>query len=235
MTQIFKNYLDFCNREDKKVNGVSELFAFSNQNYEAQNETNEGCWNCSDCSDCRYCPDCSDCSGCSDCRNCSYCSYCSDCSYCSGCSNCSDCSYCSGCSNCSGCRGCSNCSGCRGLRNASPFEQSEKNPDAGFKVPIIENIHTKVLAVIEVPGHELKMDTWHTCDTIHCRAGWVVFLAGKEGAELERVTSTAFAATQIYAKSSPIRVSPPRFYEENDVALADIKRCAELETKNITS
>ena len=36
---------------------------------------------------------------------------------------------------------------------------------------------------------------------------------------------------QIYAKSSPIKVSPVRFYESNEVALADMKRCAEEEAK----
>ena len=73
------------------------------------------------------------------------------------------------------------------------------------------------------------MGTWHKCDTTHCRAGWVVVLAGKEGAELEKQTDTAFAAQQIYKKSSSIRVSPTRFYETNTVAMADIKRCADEE------
>jgi hypothetical protein len=73
------------------------------------------------------------------------------------------------------------------------------------------------------------MSTWHTCDTTHCRAGWVVHLAGKKGYELENKTSTVFAALQIYNKSSEIKVSPPRFYENNEIALADIKKCAEQE------
>jgi hypothetical protein len=34
---------------------------------------------------------------------------------------------------------------------------------------------------------------------------------------------------QIYKASSDIRVSPVRFYETNEVAMADIKRCAEEE------
>lgn len=73
------------------------------------------------------------------------------------------------------------------------------------------------------------MSIWHACDTTHCRAGWVVTLAGKEGKELEDKTSTLFAAMQIYKASSPIRVSPTRFFDSNDIAMADIKRCAELE------
>jgi len=74
------------------------------------------------------------------------------------------------------------------------------------------------------------MSTWHTCDTTHCRAGWVEFLAGAEGKKLAEQTSTLFAAMQIYHKSCPdIPVSPVRFYETNEVAMADMKRCAELE------
>jgi hypothetical protein len=53
-----------------------------------------------------------------------------------------------------------------------------------------------------------------------------------KGKTLEKLTSTLFAAMQIYKKSSPIRVYPPRFFESNEIAMADIKRCAELE-KNL--
>ena len=74
------------------------------------------------------------------------------------------------------------------------------------------------------------MSDWHSCDTRHCRAGWVVTLAGEEGKKLEDATSTLFAAMQIYKASSSIRVSPTRFYEENETAMEDIKRCAEDES-----
>lgn len=97
-----------------------------------------------------------------------------------------------------------------------------------MEIPVIENIHQKVLDAVSAPN-ALEMETWHTCDTTHCRAGWVVALAGEAGKKLERKTDTAFAAMQIYKKSAPIRVSPTRFYESNEVAMADIKRCAELE------
>ncbi len=76
------------------------------------------------------------------------------------------------------------------------------------------------------------MGKWHTCDTTHCRAGWVVTLAGEKGKELEAKTSTLFAAMMIYKASSPIKVSPPRFFEKNDVAMADMKKCAELEKQH---
>jgi len=189
-TKIFKDYSEFLQREDKAENGVSQIFADNNPNWEAQNATNKGCWNCSGCSGCSGCFDCSDCSGCSGCF---------------------------GCSGCSDCFGCSDCSDKKG----------ESKP-AG--IPVIENIHQKVLDAVKMPN-ALDMSTWHTCDTTHCRAGWVVTLAGEDGKALEEETSTEFAALQIYRKSSNIRVSPVRFYEGNETAMEDIKRCAEEEAK----
>lgn len=97
--------------------------------------------------------------------------------------------------------------------------------------PVIENIHQKVFEAASAPK-ALNMGNWHTCDTTHCRAGWVVHLAGEAGAKLERQTSTLFAAMQIYKVSSKVPVSPVRFYENNEVALSDMKRCAELEMQN---
>jgi hypothetical protein len=73
------------------------------------------------------------------------------------------------------------------------------------------------------------MDNWHVCGTTHCRAGWVVHLAGEAGYELEKLTSTPFAAMAIYNKSSDIKVPLHMFYVDNDESLADMKRCAELE------
>lgn len=107
------------------------------------------------------------------------------------------------------------------------------------RIPVIENIHTRILEAVSKP-EALKMDSWHHneeinegvhCGTTHCRAGWVVALSGKDGVELENKTSTLFAAMQIYDKSSEIKVNIPRYFESNEIALADIKRCAEEESK----
>src|SRR5690606_30453131 len=240
-TQIFKNYQDFLKREDRKVNGVSPEFAKNNPNYKEMNCSNRGCYNCSycsNCSDCSYCSNCSDCSYCSycsycsDCSYCSYCSYCSDCSYCyycydcSYCSNCSYCSYCSDCSDCHYCSDCSDCSNCSDLRN-----KKGEDADKAFSVPVIENIHSKILEAAS-KENALKMNDWHTCSTIHCRAGWVVHLSGKEGYKLEKETSTLFAAMQIYKASSDIKVSPTEFFKSEVEAMKDINRCAELEKTN---
>jgi hypothetical protein len=109
------------------------------------------------------------------------------------------------------------------------MEQAEGK---GFpEIPVIESIHQKVLEAVSQPN-ALNMETWHTCDTTHCRAGWVVHLAGDAGRKLEQITSTPFAAMQIYKASSEIRVSPVRFYEDNKTAMKDIERCAELERQS---
>lgn len=60
-------------------------------------------------------------------------------------------------------------------------------------------------------------------------------LAGKSGKALEELTSTEFAAMQIYKASSPIKVSPVRFYETNEIAMKDIVNCAEEEKANSKS
>ena len=75
----------------------------------------------------------------------------------------------------------------------------------------------------------LNMSDWHTCETTHCRAGWVVHLAGEAGYKLEQQTSTEFAAMQIYKASSKIRVSPAKFYLDDNDSLRDMRRCAEIE------
>jgi hypothetical protein len=70
------------------------------------------------------------------------------------------------------------------------------------------------------------MDRWHTCETIHCRAGWTVHLAGEAGYELERFHSTVLAAQLIY-RASGYPINPCRFFDGDVDALADMKRLAE--------
>jgi len=192
-----------------------------------------GCSRCSDCSDCSGCSGCYDCSGCSrcsDCSRCSRCSRCSGCFRCSGCYGCSRCSDCSGCYGCSRCSDCSDCSDCSGCYDCSGcFRCSDLSPQKteAFSIPAIDNIHQKIYEAASKPD-AFCMSSWHKCKTVHCRAGWTVVLAGKEGKELEEKTSTLFAAMQIYKKSG-YEISPRRFFDSDDVAMADMKRLAELE------
>ena len=93
--------------------------------------------------------------------------------------------------------------------------------------PVIEDIHAKVYAAASQPG-ALDMNEWH-CGTSHCRAGWVVTLAGKEGLDLEAKIGTPAAAMAIYMASDPDRWKEerlPNFYCDNATALADMARMA---------
>lgn len=122
---------------------------------------------------------------------------------------------------CWDCRGCSDCRDC-----------SSESEEGKMDIPVIENIHQKVLSAVSVEG-ALDMTNWHSCETTHCRAGWVEALAGERGKMLAKQTSTLFAAMQIYKASSPIKVSPVRFFDRYNKAMEDMKRCAneELNTK----
>ena len=95
------------------------------------------------------------------------------------------------------------------------------------EAPVIEDIHAKVYAAASQPG-ALDMGKWH-CGTSHCRAGWVVTLAGKEGSDLEARIGTPAAAMAIYMASDPDRWKTerlPDFYCDNATALADMARMA---------
>jgi len=127
-----------------------------------------------------------------------------------------------GCWNCYKCRECSYCCDCRDCSyNAEKKE--------ALKVPKIENIHQKIYKAASKPD-ALDMSDWHTCKTTHCRAGWVVHLSGQEGKELENKLGTPLAAAKIYNESSDIKIHwALQFFEDNDIALNDMKRCANLE------
>ena len=69
----------------------------------------------------------------------------------------------------------------------------------------IKNIHQAVYEAASKEG-ALDMCDWHTCDTTHCRAGWVVHLAGDAGKALEWSMGTSAAAAMIYLASDPNRI-----------------------------
>jgi hypothetical protein len=94
-------------------------------------------------------------------------------------------------------------------------------------VPVIEDIHRKVYAAVSQPD-ALNMGNWHSCNTTHCRGGWVVHLAGEAGYALERFHNTLLAAQLIY-KASGYEINPCRFFDGNDDAMADMKKLAGAE------
>ena len=94
-------------------------------------------------------------------------------------------------------------------------------------VPVIPDIHQTIYAAASNP-EALVMDAWHSCEKTHCRAGWAVTLAGEAGRALERFYNTPLAALMIYdASDRTFKINPGRFYDDNDAALADMKRLAE--------
>ena len=140
------------------------------------------------------------------------------------CFNCINCRYCDSCSSCRSCSSCSYCSSCRSCSSCSDVSFKNRR-EQNFNVPKIENIHQKLAEAVKLES-ALDMSDWHApCGTSHCRAGWIVHLAGKEGYELEKETSTLFAAQQIY-KASGYRISPNRFFDSKEKALEDINRLA---------
>ncbi|QEE24493.1 pentapeptide repeat-containing protein [Rhodanobacter glycinis] len=97
------------------------------------------------------------------------------------------------------------------------------------KCPVkIDNIHSAVYAAASAPK-ALNMSQWHTCETTHCRAGWVIALAGEGGRALEFACGTPTAAAMIYVASDPDLKRIPDFYCGNDAALDDMRRLAEAE------
>lgn len=176
--------------------------------------TIENCYGCTDCTRCYGCTHCTRCVGCADCYGCTRCSRCTGCLGCYGCTRCTRCTGCVGCADCTDCTRCSDQTGDRG----------------GFVVPVIADIHAKVYAAASEPG-ALEMGRVHTCETTHCRAGHVVHLAGDAGYALEKKTSPLFAAMQIY-KASGYEISPVRFFDSNEDALADMQRLAEASSQD---
>jgi hypothetical protein len=95
-------------------------------------------------------------------------------------------------------------------------------------VPRIDDIHRKVYLAVSQPG-AFDMGSWHSCETTHCRAGWVVHLAGPAGYALEKFHNTELAAMLIYRESGHY-INPARFYDGNDAAMEDIRKLAEAQS-----
>lgn len=96
-------------------------------------------------------------------------------------------------------------------------------------IPAIPDIHQTVW---EAAKDKLDMENWHNvCGTTHCRAGWVVTLAGEQGKKLERMFGTPGAAWLIYKASDPNMKKCPDFYCTNEQAKASMRRAAKREAE----
>jgi hypothetical protein len=101
-------------------------------------------------------------------------------------------------------------------------------------VPLIPNIDAAILDAIEknkaAKTNGLDMGSWHGklcdetnwCQTTHCRAGYAICLAGKEGFALEEKYGSANAGMFLYMKSTP-NEPVPNWIVSNEVAMADMK------------
>jgi uncharacterized protein YjbI with pentapeptide repeats len=85
----------------------------------------------------------------------------------------------------------------------------------------VPDLDKNILAAIEAGG-KLNMESWHTCETTHCRAGWAIHLAGEKGTLLEALYGSSAAGALIYAASRPDKPIPD-FHASNDIAMASIK------------
>jgi uncharacterized protein YjbI with pentapeptide repeats len=94
------------------------------------------------------------------------------------------------------------------------------------RIPIVENLDTKIAESIAAHPDDFDMSQWH-CGTKHCRAGWAVHLAGEAGYKLQSRLGPFLAGRLIYLVSTGRR---PDFFATNDAARTDIERCAKEST-----
>jgi uncharacterized protein YjbI with pentapeptide repeats len=84
----------------------------------------------------------------------------------------------------------------------------------GFSAKHIDQtLPLRVAQAILVPG-QLSMRNWHTCETIHCIAGWAIHLSGAAGHVLEITTSPSVAGAMLLPSASHL-------FHSNDQAAID--------------
>jgi hypothetical protein len=182
------------------------------------------CYSCDSCKSCKSCYSCDSCKSCDSCYSCDSCKSCDSCYSCDSCKSCKSCYSCDSCDSCYSCDSCDSCDSCYSCKSCDSCKDDKREP---IKIPVIPDIHKRVYEAVAQPG-ALDMSDWHTCNTAHCRAGWVVALAGSAGRELEKFHCTPLAAQLIY-RASGYRINPARFYDSDKDAMADMKRLAETE------
>ena len=102
----------------------------------------------------------------------------------------------------------------------------------GAKLPSIakiDNLFTQIHDRIK-NGGGLEMDSWHTCETMHCIAGWAVVLAGDAGRVAENLLGTNAAGALIINESCPyLNGKVPNFTSSNKEGMRFIEECAAKE------
>ena len=93
----------------------------------------------------------------------------------------------------------------------------------------IDNLFTQIHDRIK-DGCDLEMDSWHTCETVHCIAGWAVVLAGDAGRVAESMIYTSAAGALIINESCPyLNGKVPDFTSSNEEGMRFIEECAAKE------
>jgi hypothetical protein len=95
-------------------------------------------------------------------------------------------------------------------------------------VPRVVDLDRKILKALS-EGGALDMNRWHTCDTVHCIAGWAITLAGTAGKNLEDRVGPKVAGALIYRASTG---TVPDFYADNAEALIALEKRAADATRN---
>ena len=102
--------------------------------------------------------------------------------------------------------------------------------DAGIDVPALKvgGLDKRLAEVLKADPSRLDMDQWHTCGTIHCRAGWYAVLAE---APKDELWDSAFwgltaIAQEMVAEGRGDDDVPDFFAEDDEEVCKDIMRKA---------
>jgi len=90
------------------------------------------------------------------------------------------------------------------------------NLSGAIGLPIADDAPARLRAVAIAAladADALEMDTWHTCETTHCIAGWAIHQAGEPGRILEALHGPALAGRLLLGNEAAMH-----FLDDNDDA-----------------
>ncbi len=88
---------------------------------------------------------------------------------------------------------------------------------ADIDLCIEDGLIEKIAGIVVENDNALAMDTWHTCDTMHCIAGWACLLA-KGGKELEEKHGAEVAGLMLLGPEAH-----SHFFDDNETAIEWLK------------
>ena len=103
------------------------------------------------------------------------------------------------------------------LRGANLCWVNFRGADFDFPIASPEQAAPRITAVARaaLEADALDMDTWHTCETTHCIAGWAIHLAGDEGKALEEKHGSYIAGLSLLGPEAAAH-----FYDDHEAATA---------------